>query len=120
MASPTWPRLILRTTHPALQRNEVYFFYRHPTIDGNDGVKVFATCRTAGLDVGSHNQVIVLANCGPQDFPTFDFPDFPWTDSTALKEYGKPTGALSPQITDHNGRCLSVSLAPFQVRVFST
>ncbi|HVN17652.1 MAG TPA: alpha-amylase family glycosyl hydrolase [Dongiaceae bacterium] len=110
----------LRTNHPALQRNEVSFFYFHPTIDDNDGVKVFAYCRTQGQSLGSANQVIVLANCGPKDFPVFDFPNFPWTDSTALKEHGKPTGALSPQITYHNSPSLTVSLAPFQVRVFST
>lgn len=110
----------LRTTHPALQRNEVNFFYFHPTIDQNDGVKVFAYCRTGGHDLGKPNQVIVLANCGPQDFPVFDFPNFPWADSAALKEYGKPTGALSPQFTSHDGPSLTVSLAPFQVRVFST
>lgn len=110
----------LRITHPALQRNEVEFFYFHPAIDQNDGEKVFAYCRTGGQDLGKQNQVMVLANCGPQNFPVFDFPNFPWADGAALKEYGKPAGALSPQITNHNGRSLTLSLAPFQVRVFST
>ncbi len=110
----------LRATHPALQRNEISFFYFHPTIDENNGQKVFAYCRTGGQDLGNHNQVIVVANCGPDNFPIFDFPNFPWADSNSLKEYGKPTGALSPQITNHNGRSLSLSLAPFQVRVFRT
>jgi len=112
----------LRTTHPALQRNEVEFFYFHPTIDDNDGVKVFAYCRTGGQPLGSQNQVIVLANCGPQNFPVFDFPNFPttWGGGGGLEEHGTPTGAVSPQITSHGSRTLSVSLAPFQVRVFST
>ncbi len=112
--------IALRTAHHALQRNEVDFFYFHPTIDGPAGVKVFAYCRTNGLPLGSHNQVIVLANCGPDNFPVFDFPNFAWGDSAALNEHGRPTGAASPQLTSHNGRTLSVSLAPFQVRVFST
>lgn len=114
--------VVLRTTHPALQRNEVEFFYFHPTIDVNDGVIVFAFCRTGGQTLGTKNQVIVLANCGPDNFPVFDFPNLPapWGDSVALTEHGRPIGASSPQITNHNGRTLSVSLGPFQVRVFST
>lgn len=114
--------ITLRTTHPALQRNELNFFYFHPGIDDNDGDKVFGYCRTNDQPLGSRGQVIVLANCGPRDFPVFDFPNFPssWGDGSGLREHGKPTGALTPQITFHGSRCLTVSLAPFQVRVFST
>jgi len=114
--------ITLRSTHPALQRNEADFFYFHPTIDNNDGEKVFAYNRTNGLPVGSKNQVLVFANCGPQNYPIFDFPNFPlsWGDGDGLKEYGKPAGAISPQIAYHGSRVLSLSLAPFQVRVFST
>ncbi|MGB9073225.1 MAG: alpha-amylase family glycosyl hydrolase [Terriglobales bacterium] len=112
----------LRATHPALQRDEVDFFYFHPTIDGNDGVKVFAYCRTGGQPLGSQDQVIVLANCGPQNFPVFDFPTFTasWGDGGGLREHGAPAGAVSSQITSDGSRTLSLSLAPFQVRVFST
>ncbi len=110
----------LRTTQPALQRNEVTFFYFHPTIDNNDGVKVFGYCRTNGQPLGTGGQVIVLANCGPDNFPIFDFPS-PWQDGAALREYGAPLGAMNPQITNRNGStALTVSLAPFQVRVFTT
>jgi 1,4-alpha-glucan branching enzyme len=110
----------LRAHHPGLQRNEVQFFYHHPTLDENDGVRVFACCRTNGQSLGSANQVIILANCGPHNFPVFDFPSF-WDDSSRLQEHGTPAGALSPQISNRGGSLvLSLSLAPFQVRVFST
>ena len=38
----------LRTSHPALQRNEVEFFYFHPQFDDNDAPRVFAYCRSGG------------------------------------------------------------------------
>jgi len=37
----------LRTSHPALQRNEIAFFYFHPQFDENDAPRVFAYCRTS-------------------------------------------------------------------------
>ncbi|HET7206336.1 MAG TPA: alpha-amylase family glycosyl hydrolase, partial [Terriglobales bacterium] len=49
----------LRTQHPALQRNEVNFFYWHPSIDQNDGVRVFAYCRSGGQDLGKSGQAVV-------------------------------------------------------------
>lgn len=112
----------LRTSHPALQRNEIEFFYFHPTLDNNDGEKVFAFCRTNGQPLGSKDQVIVFANCGPQNYPVFNFRNFPYTagKGIVLKEHGVPNGALSHQIIYDNGWVLSLSLAPFQVRVFST
>ena len=61
----------LRTRHPGLQRNEVEFFYFHPTIDENVGVRVFAYCRTGGQPVGKTGQVFVVANAGGDDFSQF-------------------------------------------------
>ena len=105
----------LRTQHSALQRNEVDFFYAHPTINDNDGVRVFAYCRTGGRPLGSREQVIVVANTGPNNFYGYNVP-WMWM-SNIVSEYGKPPGATIPQ---QSGSLLTVSLAPFQVRVFAT
>jgi len=108
----------LRTSHPALQRNEVEFFYFHPTIDENIGARVFAYCRTGGQPLGTTGQVFVVANAGGDNFPQFYLPwDPSWPDQTQLREFGAPAGALNPQAT---GSSLCLSLAPFQVRVFAT
>jgi 1,4-alpha-glucan branching enzyme len=56
----------LRTSHLALQRNEVEFFYSHPAFDDNDAPRVFAYCRSGGQPLGTAGQVIVIANMGPQ------------------------------------------------------
>ncbi len=108
----------LRTQHPALQRNEVEFFYFHPDIDNNDGVRVFAYCRTGGQDTGKTGQVFVIANTGGQNFPQFYLPwGKTWPKGSQLRECGAPMGALNPQVNDSS---LCLSLAPFQVRVFAT
>ncbi len=39
----------LRTSDPALQRNEVECFYFHPQFDSNDSPRVFAYCRSGGM-----------------------------------------------------------------------
>ena len=105
----------LRTSNPALQRNEIDFFYFHPTFDDNGGPWVFAYARTHGAPLGSAGQVIVLANLGPQSFNSFSFPSWPW-GSRPLREIGYSSGASS---YDDVWNVLSVSLDGFQVRVFS-
>ena len=107
----------LRTSHPALQRNEVTFFYFHPQFDDNDGARVFGYCRTAGQPLGNSGQVIVIANMGPTDYPDYDIPAWRW-GSLPLTEVGDLTsGALSYSgITG----TLSLALSPFAVRVFKT
>jgi 1,4-alpha-glucan branching enzyme len=104
----------LRTTHPALQRNEVQFFYFHPTFDANGGTWVFAYCRTAGNALGSAGQVIVVANMCEQAFASFALPGWPW-GSSALTEAGQVSGAPS---YDPTTGAFSLSLDAFQVRVF--
>ena len=106
----------LRTWHPALQRNEVNLFYTHPKLNENDGPRVFAYCRTAGKDLGKDGQVVVVANTGPDNFPTFNLP-WTWTTPRNLTEFGPRVGALNPQLS---ASTLVLSLAPFQVRVFTT
>lgn len=106
----------LRTQHPALQQNEIEFFYSHPTIDQNDGVRVFAYCRTGGQKLGSRDQVVVIANTGPNNFYGFNIDHWLWSPHN-LVEHGRPPGATIPQTS---GNVFTVSLAPFQVRVFST
>jgi 1,4-alpha-glucan branching enzyme len=115
MASVT--KLIqLRTSHPALLRNEVEAFYFHPQFDDNDAPRVFAYCRTGGQPLGTSGQVIVIANMGPQPFPTYNIPGWRWGGS-ALTEIGYPNAAPS-----YNGMTgtLSLSLNSFEARVFTT
>ncbi|SFF86901.1 1,4-alpha-glucan branching enzyme [Halopelagius inordinatus] len=108
----------LRTEAEALQRNEVEFFYAHPTIDEDDGVPAFAYCRTGGRELGSEGQVVVVANCGPDGFEAFDIP-WPWTDTDRVEERGDPVRGTPPEFSpDEEGATLSLS--PFQVRVFTT
>ena len=105
----------LRTTSPALQRNEVDFFYFHPTFDDDDGVRVFAYARTNGAPLGAAGQVIVLANLGAQSFSSFSFPSWPW-GAQPNREIGYASGQSS---YDETWNVFSVSLDSFQVRVFS-
>jgi 1,4-alpha-glucan branching enzyme len=106
----------LRTSHPALQRNEVEFFYFHPQFDDNDTPRVFAYCRTAGRPTGVRGQVIVIANMGPQAFANYTVPGWRWSN-TALVEIGYPNDApvFNPMVGS-----LSLSLEPFEARVFTT
>jgi 1,4-alpha-glucan branching enzyme len=104
----------LRTSHPALQRNEIAFFYFHPSIDEDGGTRVFAYCRTGGRPLGAAGQVIVLANCGGEDFPEFRFP-WPW-GAAAVERGGPQEGA--PLVVRAQDASAAVSLAPFRLRVF--
>jgi len=106
----------LRTSHPALQRNEVDFFYFHPQFDDNDGPRVFAYCRSGGQPPGSSGQVIVIANMGPQPFLNYNIPGWRWGNSL-LNEIGYSNTA--PVYNPINGT-LSLSLNSFEARVFTT
>lgn len=108
--------ILLRTSSPALQRNEVEFFYFHPSIDENDGVRVFAYCRTNGAALGSKGQVAVVANCGSHGFPSFDLP-WPWIEG--VTEGGTPPSGARLHVRPDR-RQATLSLAPFEVRVFAT
>jgi len=106
----------LRTSHPALQRDEVAFFYFHPQFDGDDSPRVFAYCRTGARPLGATGQVIVIANMGPQAYPVYNIPGWPWNGS-ALQEigYSGSTPAWNP-----GTGMLSLSLDAFSARVFRT
>jgi 1,4-alpha-glucan branching enzyme len=106
----------LRTSHPALQRNEVECFYFHPQFDDNVAPRVFAYCRTAGQALGTPGQVMVVANMGPDVFPVYNIPGWPWQGS-ALTEVGYP--AAAPVWNPAAGQ-LSLSLNAFSARVFHT
>ena len=106
----------LRTLHPALQRNEVEFFYFHPRFDENDGPRVFAYCRTAGGVLGASGQVVVIANMGPQVYSNYSIPDWRWGKSP-LTEIGYP--AALPAYNPITGT-MSLSLNSFEARVFTT
>lgn len=106
----------LRTSQPALQRNEVEFFYFHPRFDDNVAPRVFAYCRSQGLPLGSLGQVIVIANMGPDSFSSYDIPRWRWGAST-LTEIGYPN--TMPAYNGMTG-ALNLSLNPFSARVFTT
>ena len=106
----------LRTSHAALQRDEVEFFYFHPQFDGNGTPRVFAYCRTAGKPLGSAGQVIVISNMGAQAFTAYQIPDWPWHGST-ITECGYP--AAAPTWNSATG-ALSLALNAFAVRVFQS
>jgi 1,4-alpha-glucan branching enzyme len=103
----------LRVSHSALQAGDVEFVHFHPTIDDNDGLRVFAYGRTDGRAVGQEGQVLVVVNAGAETFEEYAIP-CPWAH---LQEVGAPPGARPPELRD--GR-VALSLAPFQVRVFAT
>lgn len=108
----------LRKTHPALHRNEIEFFYFHPNIDQDQGMRVFAYCRTANKAIGSQGQLVVVVNAGPHHFPVFDLP-WPWQDIDNIRENIAPDQASPPEFhSDENW--VRLSLAPYEVRVFST
>ena len=106
----------LRTSHPALQRDEVEFFYFHPQFDDNDSPRVFAYCRNGGQSLGRSGQVIVIANMGPQSFQNYDIPGWRWANST-LTEVGYPN---TPPAYNGITGTLSLSLNAFEARVFTT
>jgi 1,4-alpha-glucan branching enzyme len=106
----------LRTSHPALQRNEADFFCFHPQFDNNDSPRVFAYCRSRGLPLGSVGQVIVIANMGSQSFPNYDVPAWRW-GAAVLAEIGYDSPA--PTYNPMTGN-LSLSLNSFGARVFTT
>jgi 1,4-alpha-glucan branching enzyme len=108
----------LRTTHPALQRNETEFFYFHPAFDDNDGERVFAYCRTNASPLGSQRQIVVVANAGQQSFAEFWFP-WPWTETDRLREVAVPASAGPPRFLSHERR-VTIPLGAHQTRVFTT
>lgn len=111
------PLIRLRTHNPALQRNEIDFFYFHPSFDDNGGGRVFGYARTAGAARGGADQVIVLANMGAQKYASYDVPSWPWRGA-ALTEIGNSTAAL-PAFQVSTG-ALRLSLDAFEARVFTT
>jgi 1,4-alpha-glucan branching enzyme len=107
--------IALRKSHPALLRNEVDFFWFHPTFDGDGGERVFAYCRTAGKELGRTGQVVVVVNAGARDYPSFDLP-WRWASSGA-REVAPPAYRL--EVSPHgDGSWARISLAPFQVHLW--
>jgi 1,4-alpha-glucan branching enzyme len=110
----------LRTSHPALQRNEVECFHFHPAFDENAGTRVFAYCRTDGRPTGEGGQVVVVANAGARDFAEYVIP-WPWAGhpSVRVHEHGAPLTGAPLHVGVQDARA-ALSLAGFQVRVFAT
>jgi glycosidase len=113
-------RLInLRTTHPALQRNEVDLFYWHPEFDDNDGARVFGYTRTGGDTLGSSGQVVVLGNMGASRFPSYDLAGWPWAGQP-IAEVATMGPITDPPAYGIGTGSLSLGLDAFQVHVFTT
>lgn len=74
---------------------------------------MFAYCRTRGGAVGSPGQVVVVANCGGDDYPSFLL-DWPWGGRPIIESGG--VGQPLPLLT---GNRVDLALHPFQVRVFA-
>jgi 1,4-alpha-glucan branching enzyme len=106
----------LRTSHAALHRNELDFFYFHPAIDQDGGTRVFAYCRTGGFPLGAAGQVVVFANGGPEDFHGFRFP-WAWGSAGPPVERGGPAEG-APLAVRTPESAATISLAPFQIRTF--
>jgi 1,4-alpha-glucan branching enzyme len=103
----------MRHGHPALHRNDVEFFHFHPTIDENDGRRVFAYCRTAGHPIGASGQIVTVANLGAHNYPSYVVP-WPWM--RPWSERG-PRPGTTPIQTPGDGSAI-LSLQPFEARVF--
>ena len=114
-------RLIaLRTSHSALQRNEVDPFYFHPQFDDyNDTARVFAYARTAGNGTGSAGQVVVIANMGPQNFDSYALPGWLWKNASLVQVDFMGPYTDKPVYDPATGQ-LTLGLGAFQVRVFTT
>jgi 1,4-alpha-glucan branching enzyme len=108
----------LRKAHPALQREAFALFYTHPAFDQDGAPRVFAYARLGTNPLGNANQVIVIGNLGPDDFPAYEIPAWPW-GQLALAESAAAAVATPPSIAP-GGTTLSISLRPFEVRVFTS
>lgn len=108
----------LRTSHPALQRDEVDFFHVHPNMNDGGGPWVFAYARTGGHALGDRDQVVVIVNAGGQRFPEY-WLDWPWGETDRITEIAAPPDSDRPQFPS-NARRAVFSLAPLQARVFTT
>ncbi|MBN1760120.1 MAG: hypothetical protein JW863_17470 [Chitinispirillaceae bacterium] len=104
----------LRKNHSALLRNEIDFFYFHPTFDDNGGERVFAFCRTAGKPLYSTGQVVVVANLSRRSYPSFIFNDWHWEHCS---EHAMSTQGSSAFFSWQHA---NIPLLPGQVRVFTT
>jgi 1,4-alpha-glucan branching enzyme len=106
------PVIKLRTTHPALQRNEIQFLHFHPRFDNNDSERVFSYCRSGGMGAGVARQVLVVANCGPQAYPNGYGLPWPWTGPSS------EVGGIGQSIPVALNGWAQAVLKPFQTRVF--
>ncbi len=109
--------IALRTSHPALGRNETAFLHFHPDFDSNQGAKVFAYCRTRGMALGAAEQVVVIGNIGPQSYSSYNLP-WHWMDLDSLEEIAPPQHGAG--LEQNDAASVRLSLAPYQVRVFTT
>ena len=107
----------MRTRHPALARNETAFFHFHPDFDQPAGTEVFAMCRTGDRDLGSQQQVVVIANLCEQSFDSYILPWYQW-DPDTVREIAAPQP--SSPLKRHDQGSVTLSLAAREVRVFTT
>ncbi|MEJ2402804.1 MAG: alpha-amylase family glycosyl hydrolase, partial [Candidatus Thiodiazotropha sp.] len=108
--------IALRTTHPALGRNETAFLHFHPDFDQNQGARVFAFCRTRGAALGATDQVVVIGNIGSESFINYNLP-WHWMDLGGVSEIAPPRHGAGLEQNDAGS--VRLSLAPYQIRVFT-
>jgi hypothetical protein len=80
---------------------------------------VFGYTRTAVNPVGNLGQVIVLANMGPQKFPSYEVPGWPW-HALPITEIGAMGPFTDRPVYDAGSGMLTLGLDAFQVRMFTT
>lgn len=106
----------LRRSHPALQRQGIAMFYRHPGMDHDGQPRVFAYCRTGGQPLGSRGQVAVVASLSSHAFPEFHIS---WHWGADVREHVKEPDTIAAQF-DSTTHTANVPLLPYCVRVFTT
>ena len=107
----------LRVRHPTLRGPQLDLFYIHPAFDQDGDARVFAYARTGGGRTGGGDQVIVVGNLAAVDYPTYVIPAWPW-GPIALTEHAVPLAAQPPTVSPDGS--LTLSLRPFQLRVFTS
>jgi hypothetical protein len=112
----------LRVSEACLWRKEVRFFGLdgggfHPSCDQKNGDRVFAYCRTGGKGIGQGNQVVVICNAGPKNYPGVLI-RWDWPKNQPVREIGTSGGQSPLEEAKKTLGEVTIALKPFQTRVF--
>jgi 1,4-alpha-glucan branching enzyme len=100
----------LRTSCPALQRNEIEFLYFGDAFDSDAGERSFVYCRTGGQPLGQAGQVAVFANLRG-DGRVVKLASWPWANAPTEE------GGLGRRAA-FGSQGVEVELKAFETRVF--